>query len=664
MQAISFMRQTAQGNVVMRRAPEILRVLLSVLLFTIGMLRSLGAQTDPVVPLPDGVTSKAYSVQLAANGAEGSLHWIVSAGNLPPGLQLSQNGGVVRIEGVPAEFQKAPYVFEVTASDNSHEGTQRFSILVKPIPVRITAVASGAAAATTIKPISITVVQPADPPPPPSDQQAAPPNATPAAQANNAASQAAAPSPSPAPQAGAAQQVAAAQNAAQRKVTSITVTPSNPIVVVNSTVHLTATAFYDDKTHEDVSTSATWKLTPDTFATIDPAGVVTGTAQGSVTVTATYDSLTSASAVVTVKNPSSMYTLGLIGLNATGSAASGVSQQYFAEFNLIAPVDWLGSKACGDLKQTQDPLSRRCWLWLDPRVASVPSSTSSALNSLSTSSLTTGIGTQTVAQIVQTFEIQTGFEYTIRTAASGTYWGSGSGPWGRSAISLILGGGLVTPFSSTASSPQFQLNSNLAAQFVQYPSLITIYPQLADGLCSWGLTSSPSFTCPSTPSTKPTAVSFVVPNRSRFYRDYYGGLRFRFFYAGGDCGNEHPVNCVQSDIFPGTVDVRLGQDETVTGGKLRGAVLTFSGSFAIPGTGGTVRLFGSSYLRMHKNVNTPALVLIPTSPVLTLDNPALIVQQTNRSDQDYFRLGIGFDIFPILDKLKSAAPAKATTAPK
>ena len=110
---------------------------------------------------------------------------------------------------------------------------------------------------------------------------------------------------------------------------------------------------------------------------------------------------------------SSLYTLGLAGINATGTSTSGPKQQYFAEFDLIAPLHWLG-KGCwspakdsaGNFlapvngKSVRDdeiyPLEGRCWVWLNPRIASAPAAGSTALTSLtSASSLTQGIGTQT-----------------------------------------------------------------------------------------------------------------------------------------------------------------------------------------------------------------------------------------------------------------------------
>src|SRR3984957_13661087 len=74
-------------------------------------------------------------------------------------------------------------------------------------------------------------------------------------------------------------------------------------------------------------------------------------------------------------NTSTLYVLGLVGINATGSSSSGASQQYFAEFDVMAPWN------CHEGKIAH-PLQHRCWLWLNPRIASVPSAGSTALTAL------------------------------------------------------------------------------------------------------------------------------------------------------------------------------------------------------------------------------------------------------------------------------------------
>jgi hypothetical protein len=369
---------------------------------------------------------------------------------------------------------------------------------------------------------------------------------------------------------------------------------------------------------------------------------------------------------------SSLYALGLVGINATGSSSSGPSQQYFVSFDLAAPLPFLPRRACSDPKVGDErnnsadanddaALSRRCWLWVNPRIASAPAASSTAVSSLSPTSFPAGISSLNVGQITQTFEVQAGAEYYLRRPSDARYWGPIE-PWTRSSLSLIVGGGTVTPFSVTAGATEFGLNGNLAQQFAQNPSLETQYPQLAGALCSYGLTSSPpSFVCPATPMTKPTSVAFLLPNRSRFDRDFFGGFRLRYFYSTGDCGSKAKTDsCTLANTYPGTVDFRFGEDETVTGGKLVPLVMTVTGSFPLPATGGLVRVFGSTYVRLHGNQNTTPLVLIPTSPALSLDNPALVIQQTPRSDQDYFRFGIGVDLVALVAKW--AKPASTTTS--
>lgn len=106
------------------------------------------------------------------------------------------------------------------------------------------------------------------------------------------------------------------------------------------------------------------------------------------------------------------------------------------------------------------------------------------------------------------------------------------------------------------------------------------------------------------------------------------------------------------NTYPGTFDLRFGEDESVTGGHLVPLVVTLTGSFPIPGTKGALRLFGSSYIRAFRNKDTVALILVPSSSFTSLDNPAVVAQPIVRSDQDYFRLGVGVDLFPLLSKLK------------
>jgi hypothetical protein len=351
--------------------------------------------------------------------------------------------------------------------------------------------------------------------------------------------------------------------------------------------------------------------------------------------------------VAAAEKGSSLYTLGLAGFNATASSSSGPSAQYFVTFDLVTPLPWVFKKGCP--KDDENPVSQKCWLWLNPRIASIPAASSTALSSLtSASSLTTGISSQNVSQITQSFEFQGGLVFYFKKPTEGRLFGWDKS-WGRTTAGLLIGGGSVTPFNSISGATEYGLNANLAEQFNQMPKLAGTYSELATALCSYGYvpvaTAAP---CPPTPSTKPTSVAFVFPNRSRFYRDYFAGFRISTFYSTGSCSGSKPTGCELSNTYPGTFDIRFGQDETVTGGHLRGFITTVAASYPLPGTNGIVRVFGSSSLRVSKNQNTTALVLIPSTSFISLDNPTVAVQPIYPSDQDYYRLGVGVDLISLI----------------
>jgi len=346
---------------------------------------------------------------------------------------------------------------------------------------------------------------------------------------------------------------------------------------------------------------------------------------------------------------STVYTLGLVGVNATGASSAGPSQQYFVSFDVLTPLP-IG-------KEPKYPLKHKWWVWADPRIASLPTANTSALSSIgSASGLSTGAGSQTIGSITQSFEFQGGLEYHLRSPWKGAQFGSNSS-WARTSVSLIAGGGFVTPFNTSAPSAEYSLNTNLGQEFNQTPSLAAQYPQLAAALCGYGFTggSATGVTCP-TPaaSTKPTSVAFVLPSRSRFYRDYYAGIRLRTFYLSGQAcdyanKNQSQVGCKLQSVYPGTIDLRFGQDESVTQ-HLAGVVLTLAGTYPLPGTGGTVRVFGSAYLGLRRDRISTPLILVPSSTVATLDQSSVVVQPIAPTDQDYFRLGLGVDLVPLISK--------------
>jgi hypothetical protein len=76
----------------------------------------------------------------------------------------------------------------------------------------------------------------------------------------------------------------------------------------------------------------------------------------------------------------------------------------------------------------------------------------------------------------------------------------------------------------------------------------------------------------------------------------------------------------------------------------------------------------AAILRLHKNSNATALVLVPSQNFVTLDDPSVVVQPIKPSDQGYYRLGIGVDLMPLIHKWylasQTSAASGATTSPK
>ena len=91
-------------------------------------------------------------------------------------------------------------------------------------------------------------------------------------------------------------------------LTSITVTPANPSIIVNGQQQFTATGNYSDGSHQNLTGSATWTSSSPSVATITGGGLATGVAAGSTTIAATYNSIN-----------------GSTGLTVTGSGTFTIS---------------------------------------------------------------------------------------------------------------------------------------------------------------------------------------------------------------------------------------------------------------------------------------------------------------------------------------------------
>ena len=132
-------------------------------------------------------------------------------------------------------------------------------------------------------------------------------------------------------------------------LTTITIAPANPSIANGTSLPLTASGTFSDGSVQDLTHSVSWTSSPESTAIVDPEGVVTGTAEGSATITATQEGV-SGSTTVTV-TPAVITSLaltpvgsciavgGTVQLTATGTFSDGSTQ------NLTNECSWIGASA-------------------------------------------------------------------------------------------------------------------------------------------------------------------------------------------------------------------------------------------------------------------------------------------------------------------------------
>ncbi len=127
-------------------------------------------------------------------------------------------------------------------------------------------------------------------------------------------------------------------------LTSIVVTPTNPSIARGSSLQLTATGVFSDRTTQNLAASVSWISSANPIATVSSSGVVGGTGVGSATITATEAGVSGTTTVtvtgavltaITITPPDSSIAKGISEqLIATGDFSDGTTQ------NLTAFVTW------------------------------------------------------------------------------------------------------------------------------------------------------------------------------------------------------------------------------------------------------------------------------------------------------------------------------------
>jgi hypothetical protein len=80
-------------------------------------------------------------------------------------------------------------------------------------------------------------------------------------------------------------------------LSSLSISPNQPSVVIGGTTQLTATATYSDSSSNDVSSSVAWSSTDPRIASLSGSGLVSGSATGNVVITASYQGQTASTTI-------------------------------------------------------------------------------------------------------------------------------------------------------------------------------------------------------------------------------------------------------------------------------------------------------------------------------------------------------------------------------
>jgi hypothetical protein len=327
---------------------------------------------------------------------------------------------------------------------------------------------------------------------------------------------------------------------------------------------------------------------------------------------------------------SSMFTRAVAGIDVSGASSFPSQQKFFIEFSLSAPMKLLITPKKMTAEQALD---QRFWLWFNPRVTALPQQTSSLLSSLSpTGNLPSTLLSSKLNQTVQGFEFLGGIEYVLGRAPYAVRFGDA-----KLSPSIVLAGGVTTPFSVPDRTQQeFSVNSTITNAF----------PGVTKGCKdAMGMPAD----C--------TIIAFLSPDRDRFFRQYYAGLRVKtYFYGSGKADDKTcPGKSLDEpcDIFPGVFDAMVGQNESVTGGKLRNVVLRLEGFYPLPFYP-PVHLYLTTVMKMSSpKINQHPLVLeSPANPV-TLSDKSVFLQTLDTTDRDFYRLGIGIDLVDMINRLRS-----------
>ncbi len=297
----------------------------------------------------------------------------------------------------------------------------------------------------------------------------------------------------------------------------------------------------------------------------------------------------------------------IVGFEQAGASAASSAQRFF--FNQYVSVPF-------PVKQKADAdFGPRVRLWGDVRITSVPQQISSTVGTFA-AAFPQQAADLKVNEVAQGAEFLAGAEVRL----GGMRLGENARQ--KFSMYLVFGGGAISPLTPKDTLQVFSIAPGSLAD-EQRAILESLYPQVVGK----------------------SEVAFVTADRDRFFSEYYGGFRFKTHYFDNQ----------STPRFPAVLDVTYGQNESVTGGRLRGGVLRLEGFYPLPyDTGRFLYLFGTAMLKPSRARIADPLILQPPDPDIKVPSSQVAMVTVPQVNRDYYRIGIGIDFIELVKVIRKS----------
>ena len=302
--------------------------------------------------------------------------------------------------------------------------------------------------------------------------------------------------------------------------------------------------------------------------------------------------------------PLGEFARAIVGFEQAGASAAKADQKWFFDLTISHPLPF---------QKSVDPyFGPRGRMWGTVRVTSVPQQISSTVGQFATG-FAQQVSEIKVNEVAQATEFLAGvdFRLTNKFLSFGSFGGQTAT---KLTMSFIAGGGAITPFTPRETLEVFKA-----------------FPGAA------GLPPLPTGT---------EFVAFVSPDRDRFFRQYYAGLRLQTHYF------DYKNRDIPLTRYPAQLDITFGQNESITGGRLHGGVLRIEGFYPLPYDElKFINLFGTALIRPIRTKITDPLILQPPDTTVPVPAPNVFLITVPQINRDYYRIGVGIDFIELVKKL-------------